>query len=489
VALEARLTVFGSAETVRNVLPRFSAKIESPMVRFVPIEAGDWELDFHRGGEVFTTSVRVRPDETTSREIDFSEAFDVRGRVVDVDGNPVPEAFVTFLADSRPVVSLRSKASHTRTDASGGFALRGLVGPGHLSVHERSLGEAKHPLGPSGGSEQDVVITLRAGARISGVVLGPDRAPISFAKVTAERVGTIGSTQTGTDAEGYFSVLIKEPGRIRLTATALPDIAAAVELDLQAEEHHNGLVIFAGQGAIVSGVVLGLPPEELAHTRVEARCGSAVARFSTTPAWTGEYVIDGLPTATCTVGAVAGDGRGATSGPIEVVAPYNHGPIDLVVAGRSIRGRIVSAGTSPAGAEVRASSAPFRTKVAPNGDFKVLGVSERAGSLALAGGLAGVVLYPAGSDDLDLGAIAISLGSVAVRVLGPESAPLSSTSLILRRADDPVGRQASARTDADGWLRVPRIEAGVWLIEAGDMKAELVVTPGATTNGTIEIDL
>jgi protocatechuate 3,4-dioxygenase beta subunit len=199
----------------------------------------------------------------------------ITGRVVAEDGKPVAEAAVYALSEESGTRMSRSRSGGGHTDETGRFTLEGLE-PGKLLVQAAApgylAGETRVEA-MAGAEPPEVRIVLRAGAVVTGRVLGPDGAPVPGADVrtvqtSREEAGFSfrmgGSART--DGEGRYRLESIEEGR-RSIAASHPDFQRAVkDLDVRAGE--NRLDLQLDRGFPVTGRVVDSGGRPVADARV-----------------------------------------------------------------------------------------------------------------------------------------------------------------------------------------------------------------------------
>jgi Carboxypeptidase regulatory-like domain len=139
--------------------------------------------------------------------------MDVRGRVVDVLGEPIPSAAVWVTVEPS-----HRELARGRTDGSGVFLLQALREP-LLTVHASAPGRApgKYGCGASwlGFEESRNELTLRDAGTIRGVVVDAQGRPVAAAHVRVEGLDDVLAT-TGSD--GRFEFAEVPLGALRVTA-------------------------------------------------------------------------------------------------------------------------------------------------------------------------------------------------------------------------------------------------------------------------------
>jgi len=136
-------------------------------------------------GAVLPDEILVEAGGRVAIEIPLTRGARVRGRVVDVDGQPLHDVEVS--GNTGGSNTLRPGAGETRTDGDGRFELRGLTAePQALSALADDYLQAETEELPltDGGVIEDLEIVLERGLELAGVVRWPDAIPAVDARVT-----------------------------------------------------------------------------------------------------------------------------------------------------------------------------------------------------------------------------------------------------------------------------------------------------------------
>ena len=216
----------------------------------------------------------------------YCSAATFSGKVVDLEGNPVPDVMVTidsykgkFIPD-RHMINMNERVfpppEPTKSNANGEFAIDNIVSPTVnalklfggfqsdyelISIEMQGIilylprhGHIMHEGFPFGIEEEndikDVRITVRPRMKISGQVLDSDGAPLSNARVDM-RVkrrrksggGGSGGGTTTLDAEGKFTSYVNYPAYITVSVTYQGQTVESKEIWLEQGQRLEGLTL------------------------------------------------------------------------------------------------------------------------------------------------------------------------------------------------------------------------------------------------------
>lgn len=160
------------------------------------------------------------------------------------------------------------------TDAEGFYRLSGVAdGERQVEVRHPSYRRLARTLRVDPGGEHRLDFELPAGVAVEGRVVDAAGNPVAGADVQLiPEDPELSEARSRSDADGRFHLEPVAAGVYRLQATA-PDEArgAAPQPVVVAEQPVSGLEVVLARGAVLSGRVLGLVPEELALVSVEAQ--------------------------------------------------------------------------------------------------------------------------------------------------------------------------------------------------------------------------
>lgn len=303
--------------------------------------SGGRPFDVEAGKTYEIKDLVVRPPETTT----------IFGRVLGVEGQPVPHARVTLRAGRRP--------AGTRSDTRGRFHFAG------VRVDDQSAGIWVRDLsGKLGGAQsvavrreptRDVTIKLSPLATLTGRVVGSDGRPVGAAQVTVREylpgAGAYeGRAHTGED--GRFEIATTPDTSVGISVTGAGGAAArrSALITVKSGERHqvDDLVIRRRVKPRVSGRVLDLDAKPVSRAEVYlATTGSTTSTNGQGEFSFGEVEARGR---TLDLVATSQDRRlGA-----KIVVPTTTGPVAINLARAcTVKGRVVDVKGQPiAGAQV-----------------------------------------------------------------------------------------------------------------------------------------
>ncbi len=301
-----------------------------------------------------TAATEPRVDVPAALSVDSPErAGRVNGRVLDPEGAPLAGTRVELFARSAPGADALASGV---TDDSGRFRLA-VESPSDaeafsLSIRHRDLLPAiVDGIKLRRGEEVDVgERRLSYGARLSGIVLDPDGAPVPGARVRAEAFMqfTLDDRTRETDAAGAFRIGGLAAGKYDLVADAPGHAPGSLDdVIVEANEELTGLRIVLSRGHAISGRVLGPNGEPIAGATVKRLPGSMgpVPPDRDSPSATtdssGHFELREVPEGPCRLMA-----RAASFADAEVSASAGDSDVLItLVRPGSIRGRVLDAAT------------------------------------------------------------------------------------------------------------------------------------------------
>ncbi|HYO78380.1 MAG TPA: carboxypeptidase regulatory-like domain-containing protein, partial [Thermoanaerobaculia bacterium] len=220
------------------------------------------------------------------------------GRVTGPNGSPLSDVTVRVAPSATGSFSTRGMEASATTDANGDYTLEAMTA-GEESIsfsHPKYVSTSKTVM--LKGSESRLDVQLSSGQRVTGVVVTEAGAPVADAQVDAGSAGG-GFESARTNASGTFELESMKPGRYRFTARKAGLGQATVE-DVDISSGAPVRITLAA-GAVITGRVSGLPPQDLPTTTVEARAGRTFA--SATVDTQGNFRMEGAPTGTVQISA------------------------------------------------------------------------------------------------------------------------------------------------------------------------------------------
>jgi protocatechuate 3,4-dioxygenase beta subunit len=294
------------------------------------VPAGRWTIEaFAPGYQAGSASgVTVGEGELVEGvEVRLSRGAVLSGRVLDArTGRPILDASVRAEQSGgeprRGMVRMGGETGENEgmTDGEGRYEIAGLA-PGTWTV------TASHPEWSEASESVEVKgaaaiaeIRLGRGGSIGGVVSAGGR-PVAAAQVSLSAAGdsgfrmgpgfTGGGEQSGiTDEAGRFRFERLTPGRYTLTAALREQSSPPVEATLAGDEAQEVQLTLA-EGALVRGVVRGLPEPQLAGVNVSAQGRDFFATTRTDAG--GTFELAGVPEGSLTLYARSGDVIGGGS--------------------------------------------------------------------------------------------------------------------------------------------------------------------------------
>jgi len=215
--------------------------------------------------------------------IELKTAHGLAGRVIGPDGEPVPDASLSWLQETRTNGgSMSQESSLGTTDGDGGFRVTGLA-PGPIDLRVSAKGYVPRLIEgvqiPPDRDLEGFEIRLERGASLEVRVLGPEGDPLPNASVRAEsmdrrppsfsenRAWMLNHGFSRTDEEGTCSVELPGPGAYRV-AVSTPGISG----------RSASRLVLAGPGK--TSVEVRRPTGVAESGRVTDRDGEGIANAS-----------------------------------------------------------------------------------------------------------------------------------------------------------------------------------------------------------------
>jgi hypothetical protein len=261
------------------------------------IAEGDWELSVTGPQHGSSAALHVDlPCEETVLLVLPREAR-VRGRVLDATGAPAARARVRAEGLSQDPAAFLEDEQGMRSDGSGAFELAGLS-PGTVKLTAEAQGRA--PSEPlllelvAGETRNDVVLRLRTGATIEGLVLGADGRPDHGRSVSVANWSVGHHSQHMTDEQGRFRASELPQGELEVRAETEQglrlhervSVAEGETIQLRLQPPDVRLVRLHGRVSAGGRVLAG------AHLSIQRQDCSGLDRASTESDHEGAYELD-----------------------------------------------------------------------------------------------------------------------------------------------------------------------------------------------------
>ncbi len=534
-----------------SVHRRFEA--EDGAFSLAGVYAGDWIVAANADGYSPDVDGELNVHVPSPARVAFvlRRAVAVSGLVVDPSGAPVPNADVVASSGSRDRFDSGSSArEETKTDDTGRFELEGCA-PDGLSLvanHENWASSEPFPLEAAPGSARDdVVLTLRIGATITGEVFDAEGQPDAGCMVSASSKSELdlfdGENQVVTDAAGTFLIEHVEPGAVTVVATPSEDDMIDAFMSADEDDAEATMMGVFSQMRMTSidvadgdevHVVLGAEPKAPVRiTGTVTEAGEPLAETMVLVIEEGGAMLQGMKIARTDDGGrfevavdrpgdfvfgVGEDGFNARTQFYVAVPEVEEFVVDLEIPQGRLAGTVFGTDGAPAiGVGVRLSedggvlafsdfddSNSFVT--ASDGTFSFTRL--RAGTYSLRAG-GGASFF--GGDEARFGGVVVDgievgegksvrgieihlaeAGSISGTVRDASGAPVASASIFARDASGRVlSTIASCATNGTGQFRYKGLPAGrVWVFaRAGDAASAEYGPLDVTAQGNSTVDL
>ncbi|HED65765.1 MAG TPA: carboxypeptidase regulatory-like domain-containing protein [Planctomycetes bacterium] len=245
------------------------------------VRRGTWDLSVSAPGYAPSTIVELEmpTDEGKPLVIPLEVAAQISGRVLSPTGEPVAGAKVTVRTEGSQALARlleQGQEPEAHSVADGSFELYGLQS-GTVSLVATAPGSGSSPAVDvtvePGERTTGIVLTLREGGRIRGILYGKNGDPLADARVIAQNTSTFLSSLTLTGADGTFLLEHLDPGDWTISGVRVQE-GAGESIDDVASMMDN--LVFQPV-KVIDGeetyVVLGAPPEN--PVQVSGRITSA----------------------------------------------------------------------------------------------------------------------------------------------------------------------------------------------------------------------
>lgn len=286
------------------------------------VPAGNVALVVNAPGYLSKTlhGLKVKEGETLRNiEVDLEKGVTLTGKVTGPDGSPLEGTTVSPAADNGGGFGLpgmfRGDASAV-TDGAGEYTLDA-VEPGDATIsfeHDGYLPATKSVKLEGGTVHLDA--QLSKGKDVEGVVVTDAGQPVSGADVNARSSAQgSGFNSVQSDENGQFVFQGLVPGHYTFTASKTGYLETrSNDVDIATS---GPIRLVLGQGAVISGQILGLDPSQFASVTVNAR--GAGSNSSTSVDSSGAFRLEGAPTGSVRVSATLRSMMNSRTSPTKTV--------------------------------------------------------------------------------------------------------------------------------------------------------------------------
>jgi len=455
--------------------------------RLEGLEPGEYSLMVRAlGYQATTQQVQLPADgELQPLTIAIKKGIEIRGRVVDASGQPLPGVQVNAQAGDTEISNRMRMASFgsARSGPDGAFLIQGL-GTGKHEVRARTEDGASARVLAEAGA-QDVVLRLERPGTVQGRVRAPEGADVAGLRLRIFGGESSYNGDTRTDEGGAGARGQVPPGSYYLMVEARAVAGRSQEVKVESGRTTTVEVVLERTGTVV-GTIRGLSPAEMEACEVYG--GGGAVR----PAADGRFTIESMREGPGQVRvAVREDGR-QRAVPVEVKAGETV-TVDVDFGrGVTITGTVTRSNGLVAmllvNAEAAAGGGAATTD--SNGGFKIEGIPMGEVELTvreLNGKLLVTRRVDAQSDmRLDL---QVSEGEVSGKVLASGDRSPVPDALVKIRREGEVEYSRSVTTDSTGSFHCAELEPGTYRLQAsarGFGATEAVV---ALAEGSVETTL
>ena len=368
---------------IRGNEPRVAQTFESADGRFAWQRApvGAWSVMVTAPGyqQFRFDGLSIVAGKTTRESVmPMRRGHTLKGRVFDQgSGAGIGDAWVAFRDASDPWPNTdptRERSEKSKED--GTFVLDGVPG-GEMIVMVGAKDHANRELAVVVSDDTPPMeIGLAAGAKIAGMVLGPDGTPAQKGHLMLAGPGIPFVKEL--DESGSFSFAHRPAGRYQLNART-PVGNAQLEVELAENEIREDLVLKVSEGRSVRGVIRGLRPEQLARTFISVRSVAKSASFTANPDAQGAYIVRGVPPGRAEIHVSANMSRHTTKS-LDVPADKD-AVLDIVFPlGGRLSGRVTQDGKAAADRNIWVGSAGggsndgYQARTNQDGRYEIEGV-------------------------------------------------------------------------------------------------------------------
>ncbi len=468
-------------------------------------ESETQKIELAEGEKVKDVELMLRVGETISGTVvTRGDGGAVEGALVYV----TPGAALNFNPMDAVDMDPRAPANSisTKTDAQGGFTLKGLT-PGNVTIEVRHSDFAPASLARIAVPGTDVVIEIGTGGVVEGVVTDKSgNAQSGTSIILSGGAMGFGRTKTAsTDANGFYRMERVVPGSyniMKMGGDAMFGMDGMAPIVVrEGETTVKDFRAKAGGGSGVRGGVMrdGKPLEGA----MVVLSGGSVGMKMASSAADGSFTFEDVPAGTYTV-SVQADlmGGGTSTQEIVIDEDGNSSDVQLELTSLSLEGRVIDGETGdgvgfaqvvlfdPAGGAMTSIEEIMRNQrgqamTDEKGRFTITGVAKGTFSMRVsADGYA-----EATQDGVSAGAAGIVVRltrgvEFEVTVLGPDNEPVTGATVTAR--DAASGRETSAI--GMGALRSATDTAGVATLRLSPGSYTIVAESAAWPTGTADVD-
>lgn len=250
--------------TLENWIEHFLAE-DSGYFQIEGVPAGTFQMRVNAPGFLpVTLSFPIKQGETLNKEIELERGFDLKGRVIDTERQPVASAKVSVMRES--VVDILTEQTNER----GEFLIQGLPGadPVFLKVikkgYTQNLEEMNQPIfiKTDRQSPTEVTLLLKSAPTIQGTVVTTRGQSVSGAKLTLLSQAVLASENSkpvcSSDASGKFELASVPAGHYQIQIEH-PEYAPYQSEPFAVSGNENRIEkkFTLESGHLLKGVVLG----------------------------------------------------------------------------------------------------------------------------------------------------------------------------------------------------------------------------------------
>ncbi|MCU0292783.1 MAG: carboxypeptidase regulatory-like domain-containing protein [Thermoanaerobaculaceae bacterium] len=441
-----------------------------------------------QGYQAFSQQVRLPAEgELQPLTIAIKKGLELRGRVVDTSGQPIPGAQVNASSTDVDISSRVRTGSYggARSGPDGTFLIQGLAAGKHEVRARTEDGASGRAVAEAGA--QDVLLRLERPGTVQGRVRAPEGAEVGSLKVRlyGEGGGSYFNGDATTDGGGAFVLEQVPAGTYHVMVEARAVAARSQEVKVESGRTTTVEVVLESTGTVV-GTIRGLSASELETCEIFG--GSGAVR----PTLDGAFRIEGVREGPGQVRAtVREDGRLRVV-PVEVKAgetvtveiDFGRGATVTGTVSRSagtVAMLLVNArGAGGGGTATTDSAGAFRLEGVPLGEVEVT-VHDLTGKLL-------VTRRVDVQSDLSL-ELRVSEGEVSGRVLAAGDRSGVPNALVKVRREGEVSFTRAATTDSTGAFEVAELEPGTYRLQASATGFGATEAAVAVADGSVQTTL